>query len=140
MIQIPNTAGAAQKVEVLKDYDDNLPDTMADPLQLRQVFMNIIMNANDAMGNSGTLTLKTSYDEATHSIFIEFSDSGEGLEKQIIDDIFKPFFTTKSKGSGLGLAISRRIIELHGGDISVENKPDRGALFSIKIPVETVER
>jgi two-component system sensor histidine kinase AtoS len=140
MIQISNTSEAAQRVKVLKDYDDNLPNIMADPLQLRQVFMNIIMNANDAMGNSGTLTLKTSYDEVRHNIFIEFSDSGEGLEKDIIDDIFKPFFTTKSKGSGLGLAISRRIVELHGGKISVENKPDRGALFSITIPVETAER
>ena len=62
------------------------------------------------------------------------------IEKEIIDNIYKPFFTTKSKGSGLGLAISRRIVELHGGDISVENKPDRGALFSIKIPAEAVER
>jgi PAS domain S-box-containing protein len=140
MMQISNTAGAAQGVKVLKDYDDNLPNTNADPLQLRQVFMNIIMNANDAMGNNGTLSLKTSYNEATHSILTEFSDSGEGLEKKVIDDIFKPFFTTKSKGSGLGLAISRRIVELHGGEITVENKPDRGALFSIRLPVETVER
>jgi two-component system sensor histidine kinase AtoS len=136
MLQPSNVARTAQKIRVLKDYDDDLPDTMADSLQLRQVFINIIMNANDAMANSGTLTLKTSYNKATHSILIEISDTGEGFEKEIIDNIYKPFFTTKSKGSGLGLAISKRIIELHGGTISAENRPGGGAVFSIGIPVK----
>ncbi len=125
----------APEVSVVKDYDIHLPVTMADRLQLRQVFMNIIMNANEAMQNNGTLMLKTSYDAVTNNIFVEISDDGEGLEKEIIDKIFNPFFTTKSKGSGLGLAISKRIVELHGGDIYVENKSGGGVLFTIRIPM-----
>jgi PAS domain S-box-containing protein len=140
VMQTSNTAGNANRIEVLKDYDDNLPNISADPLQLRQVFMNLIMNANDAMGNSGTLTLRTSYNETADSIFIEFSDTGEGLTTEIIENIYKPFFTTKSKGSGLGLAISKRIIELHGGAISAENRPGGGAMFSIRIPVAVTEK
>ncbi len=130
--------GNEQKTNVLKVYDNDLLTTMADRLQLRQVFMNLIMNANEAMQYEGTLTLKTYYEAAANSIYIEISDTGEGLEEEVIDKIFNPFFTTKSKGSGLGLAISKRIVELHGGDIYAKNKPDGGVLFTIRIPVREV--
>ena len=140
LMQPSNVSGVSQNIEVQKEYDDNLPDTAIDRLQLRQVFMNIIMNANDAMNNIGTLSLKTFYNIATDSIFIEISDTGEGLEKEIVGRIYKPFFTTKSKGSGLGLAISRRIVELHNGEIFAENRPGGGAIFSIRIPVIKVEK
>jgi PAS domain S-box-containing protein len=129
-----------EKINVLKDFDSNLPETMADHLQLRQVFTNILINAREAMEDSGTLAVKTSYDSGTDAIQVEIADTGEGIDEKVINKIFRPFFTTKSKGTGLGLAITKRIVEQHGGDICVENRPGGGAVFHINLPVNQVKK
>ena len=81
--------------------------------------------------------VKTDYDKNAETIKIEISNTGDGIDKEMIDDIFKPFFTTKSKGSGLGLAITRRIVEQHGGVISVTSDPDKGTVFNISFNIQT---
>jgi PAS domain S-box-containing protein len=126
------------KINILKEFDSNLSEIMADRLQLRQVFMNILLNASDAMSDGGTITVKTFYNTNTGLIEIEISDCGKGVDEMIKDKIFNPFFTTKSKGTGLGLAITKRIIEEHGGNISLQNNPSGGALFKIVFPVKKV--
>ena len=126
-----------QKINIVRDFEKNIPLTMADRLQLRQVFMNMLLNSKDAMQEGGTLTIKTYYNEELNYIGIEISDTGKGINKQAMTKLFQPFFTTKSKGTGLGLAISKRIIEEHGGDICVENKPEGGAIFYFYIPVKS---
>jgi signal transduction histidine kinase len=108
---------------------------MADPLQLQQVFMNLLLNAADAMPDGGMITVQTAHEASVQSLRITITDSGKGIEETVIDRIFQPFFTTKTKGTGLGLSITKRLIEQHGGSIRVQNSPDRGASFTIMLPV-----
>ena len=75
--------------------------------------------------------IKSLYDQNANRVKIEISDTGKGIDREIIDEVFKPFFTTKSKGTGLGLAITRRIVEDHNGAISVASDPDKGTVFKI---------
>ena len=134
------SSNTSTAINVLKDFDNSLPEMMADPMQLQQIFLNLLLNAIDAMPDSGTLAVKTSYDTTVNSLRIEISDTGKGIDKEVIDKIFLPFFTTKSKGTGLGLSITKRFIEQHGGDIFVENNPGGGTIFNIFFPVKQVEK
>jgi two-component system, NtrC family, sensor histidine kinase AtoS len=134
------TSGSSRTVAVVKDFDSRLPMITADPMQLKQVFMNLILNAVDAMQGGGTLTLKTLYDAATQVVRIEISDTGKGISAGMMDKIFHPFFTTKPKGTGLGLAISKRLIEDHRGRISIEKNASGGATFKISLLVTHPER
>ncbi len=129
------SARGSKPITVKKDYDARLPETMADPLQLQQVFMNLLLNAADAMPDGGMITVKTVHEEAAQSLRITITDSGKGIDEAVINRIFQPFFTTKTTGTGLGLSITKRLIEQHGGSIRVQNGPDRGASFTITIPV-----
>jgi PAS domain S-box-containing protein len=126
---------SASPIEVLRDFDTYLPLTLADPMQLQQVFLNLLFNAIEAMPEGGALAVKTSYDDALNSIRIAVADTGKGIEQSALDQIFQPFFTTKSKGSGLGLAITRRLVEEHGGDIYVESTPNRGTVVNVTLHI-----
>jgi signal transduction histidine kinase len=128
------SARGSKPITVEKDYDARLPETMADPLQLQQVFMNLLLNAADAMPDGGTITVQTAHEEAAQLLRITITDSGKGIDEAVINRIFQPFFTTKTTGTGLGLSITKRLIEQHGGSIRVQNGPDRGASFTITIP------
>ena len=122
-------------IAVVRDFEDGLPAVIADRMQMKQVFLNLILNAVEAMPDGGTLTIKTSYDKAASSVKIEVADTGKSIDNAAMDKIFQPFFTTKAKGTGMGLAISKRLIEDHGGTITLGNLPDRGVVFTIRIPV-----
>jgi signal transduction histidine kinase len=122
-------------IEVQKEMGEGLPRTMADPVQLQQVFLNLFLNAGDAMPNGGTLAVRTLYDAAADSIRIDIKDTGAGIDPEILGRIFSPFLTTKSKGTGLGLAICKQMVEQHGGSIGAENGPAGGALFRIVLPI-----
>ncbi len=124
-------ANTASAINVFKDFDSKLPKTMADPMQMQQVFLNLLLNAIEAMPDGGMLATKTSYDERLDSIQVTISDTGQGMDRGIMSKIFQPFFTTKRKGTGLGLAITRRLIEQHGGHIHLESDPGRGTVFNI---------
>ena len=123
-------------IKVLKDLGTGLPEIMADTLQLQQAFLNLLLNAVDAMPHGGTLGVKTYYEEQDDLIIIEISDTGKGLDEAIKDKIFQPYVTTKSKGTGLGLAITRRLIEQQGGDIRAENNKGGGTIFKIRLSVK----
>ncbi len=124
---------SANPIKVVLSFDSRLPETMADPMQLQQVFLNLMLNAVEAMPDGGTLAVKTAYDAALNSITVAIADTGKGIEQAALGKIFQPFFTTKRKGSGLGLAITRRLIEEHGGNIEVESGPDRGTVFRVNL-------
>lgn len=115
-----------------------LPQTMADPMQLQQVFLNLVINALDAMPGAGVLSVRTAFDENERRIRIEVEDSGEGVDDDEAERIFQPFFTTKRRGTGLGLAISRQVVEQHEGSISVGRAESGGAVFTILLPVRPV--
>ena len=126
-------------IDVRREYDDSLPDTMADAHQLQQVFLNLITNAEQAMeqreGHHHRLTVRTRRN--SDSIRIEVEDTGAGIPPNLIERIFNPFFTTKPTGSGtgLGLSISLGIVREHEGRIWAENPPQAGARFVVEIPV-----
>jgi signal transduction histidine kinase len=126
-------------VKIVKFLDPRIWAIMADPLQLQQVFINLIVNAAEAMPQGGMVTVRSSYDVASRSLQIAVSDTGEGVDPGMVDKIFQPFFTTKSKGTGLGLAITKRLIEQHGGTIRAENNRDWGATFLVTLPVKQQE-
>lgn len=123
-----------QRLQIKKNYTENLPRIFADSDQLQQVFLNLFLNARDAMPNGGELLLKTSCDD--YSIKIEIADSGIGIDESSLKQIFDPFFTTKptGKGTGLGLAVCYGIITAHGGKIEVENNSGSGTKFIILLP------
>jgi signal transduction histidine kinase len=129
-------------VDINTSFADRLPPVRADAEQLLQVFLNLSLNALQAMPHGGRLVISTSLRRATRrgaaAAFIEirFRDTGVGIPPGDIKNLFIPFFTTKEKGTGLGLPISQRIIENHGGTIEVRSQPGEGAVFTVLLPVE----
>jgi len=126
-----------QNIEIVKTIDKDLPGTIFDASQMQQVFVNIIMNAAEAMNGKGKLTISARVDTAKEFIEIEITDSGVGIRKEDLDKIFDPFFTTKEvgRGTGLGLAISHGIVKKHGGTIGVDSDIGVGTTFIIRLPI-----
>jgi two-component system NtrC family sensor kinase len=126
-----------QNITIKKSYASDLPQTVADSAQLQQVFINIIINAAEAMDGNGVLTLESSLNADGSLIEVKFSDTGHGIKKEDKKRLFEPFFSTKEvgKGTGLGLAISYSIIQKHQGTIEVESQPEKGCTFTVKLPV-----
>jgi signal transduction histidine kinase len=124
-------------IQIVKRLDSFLPFVRANASQLKQVFMNIIVNAAEAMHGNGTLTITTFRAPERKTVFVEFTDTGEGIPQENLTRIFDPFFTTKEvgKGTGLGLATSYGIIEDHGGKISVKSQVGKGTTFTIELPI-----
>jgi signal transduction histidine kinase len=116
-----------------------LPEITADLQQLQQIFINLLLNAQEALPLGGTITIKTSYDDMGF-VRVEIADTGNGIPEDLLNKVFQPFFTTKPRGTGLGLAISKQLIDLHQGSLSVQNAPRGGAIFRIEIPVSQTER
>ncbi len=118
---------------VKKHYDKNLPEIAADADMLYQAFLNILINAMQAMPGGGVIHVNIH--SADHSVTIVIEDEGEGIPEDLLEKIWDPFFTTKAKGTGLGLGIVKNIIESHEGSISITNKPDVGSRVTIALPV-----
>ena len=125
------------RISLMIDLSADLPVIFADPDQLRQVVWNLVSNAVQAMGGSGTLTVATHLADPSEGIgvVLEVSDSGGGIAHDVVQNIFNPFFTTKAKGTGLGLAIVHAIVEKHGGAIHLDNREGVGVAFSIFLPL-----
>jgi signal transduction histidine kinase len=131
------TAKQGSEIEIAKDLG-SVPSTMADPMQMQQVFLNLVINAVDAMPDGGTLSVRTSYDEEASVISVEIADTGSGIDPQDRDKIFQPFVTSKPKGTGLGLAICKQIVEQHEGSITLDGNPGDGARFVVRLPLKSV--
>jgi PAS domain S-box-containing protein len=127
------SSNSSVAIKVLRDFEHGIPETMADPMQLQQVFLNLLLNAIEAMPDGGALAVKTSHNRSSNSIDIAIADTGKGIGPETLDRIFQPFFTSKRKGTGLGLAITRRLVEEHGGTIHVESTPERGTVFNVSL-------
>jgi two-component system, NtrC family, sensor histidine kinase HydH len=117
-------------------YDEELPKIRADADMLYQAFLNILINAMQAMPEGGKIDIAVKAGENRGSIWIAFEDSGSGVQKEVLEKIWDPFFTTKDKGTGLGLGIVKNIIEAHDGQIRLDNRPEKGARVSIRLPVQ----
>ena len=128
-----------RKVKILKALDPSLPMISGDPVQLKEVFLNIISNAGEAMPEGGKLTIDSKVNNAGRSIEVSIRDTGHGILPENLNKIFMPFFTTKKigQGTGLGLAIAYGIVKMHWGSIDVESKAGQGTLFWVRFPVST---
>jgi two-component system NtrC family sensor kinase len=130
-------------IEVVRHHDEKLPRVKGDPLLLQQAFLNIVINAEQAIGPGGgrietKTSLKRAADHPGKIVQVEIRDTGPGIPAGVLSRIFEPFYTTKEvgKGTGLGLAITYGIIQEHGGQIAVANHPEGGAVFTVQLPVE----
>ncbi|HLB49843.1 MAG TPA: GAF domain-containing protein, partial [Anaerolineales bacterium] len=125
-------------------WADDLPKIEANPDHLKQVFLNLVLNAVDSMPEGGTLSISTSRDEirpgnghpAQPAVKVQLSDTGKGMPPEVMSRLFEPFVTTKEHGSGLGLSISYRIIQSHNGQFSVASQEGKGSTFSILLPLQ----
>ena len=126
------------KATVVREYGD-LPEVECLPSQLNQVFMNILVNAAHAIRETGIITLRTG--NSGEEVWIEISDTGQGIPKENLSRIFDPFFTTKpvGKGTGLGLSLSYSILQKHGGRIEVDSEQGKGSTFRVILPVRQTE-
>ena len=124
-------------IDIQRELASGLPKVTSDIQQLNHLFMNIILNAAQAMGGKGRLIVKTGLSEEDQSVHIEITDSGPGIPEDILPQIFDPFFTTKDEGegTGLGLSLAYGIVENHGGTLRAENSPEGGARLLIELPV-----
>jgi two-component system NtrC family sensor kinase len=125
-----------QGIEIETEFEADLPSIQADPLQLRQVFSNLVRNAAEAMDGQGTLTLATRHGPGREQVTVEVTDTGCGIPEENIGQLFTPFFTTKpiGKGTGLGLAIVYGIVKMHRGQINVRSQVGEGTTFSVTLP------
>ena len=121
------------QIALIKKFDTNLPANPFDLDKFKQAFMNIVLNAMDAMPEGGSLTILTL--EESDAIRIDVADTGVGIPPEDLNRLFEPFFTTKSQGTGLGLANAKRVFEQHGGDIQIKSVVGSGTTVSLRIPL-----
>jgi signal transduction histidine kinase len=122
-----------------RDYRAENDTLRADESQLQQAFMNLLLNALEAVGNNGTLSISTEIaagEDGIRRLKISIRDTGMGITPENLSHLFEPFFTTKKNGTGLGLSITRRIVEEHRGVMEVLSEPGRGSTFIISLLIE----
>jgi signal transduction histidine kinase len=127
---------AKHGIEIVRQLDPNLPHILADPSQIHQLLINLMVNAVQAMPDGGRLTLRTS--KANNRVVLFVEDTGVGIAKDVLSKIFLPFFTTKDadQGTGLGLSVVDDIVKSHGGEIRAASLPGKGTSFEVLIPID----
>jgi signal transduction histidine kinase len=139
--RILETQAKEKGVEITRDFAAELPKIWIDREQMKQVFMNLIFNAIQAMKEGGSIYIssrqitKNEGRESARFVQVEVRDTGVGIPEDNLDHIFDPFFTSKDEGSGLGLSISHQIVQEHGGYVTVESKIGKGTSFFVNMPV-----
>jgi signal transduction histidine kinase len=132
-----------QRLKVAKDFREDLPSAIGDPDQLQQVFLNLILNAIQSMPDGGELRISATCERTSKEglvngrqeyVVVCVKDTGMGMEKEVLQNIFNPFFTTKDAGTGLGLMVSQGIIQDHEGWIDVESEIGKGSIFRVYFP------
>lgn len=132
-----------EKIRLTKRMADNIPELRADPILLKQVLSNLLLNACDAMPEGGDIIVETelkNYKNSRSEILLSVSDTGMGIPPDNLERIFEPFHTDKPNGTGLGLALVKKIVVLHEGSINVKSKPGKGTRFTIYLPVKSKDQ
>ena len=117
----------------ISDLTNDEPKLKADPAKIQRVFINIIENSIDAMPSGGMITICSK--ESNSNLELKFTDTGPGISEKVMEKLWKPLMTTKPKGLGLGLPICKRIVEAHGGSLSVESDAEHGTTFTLTLPI-----
>ncbi len=128
----------ANRIRLMTTYDSPPPQVEMDRNLIKQALLNILLNAVNALETGGDIFVKTFAQDRW--AYVDIFDTGPGIPEKIIGKIFEPYFSTRSKGSGLGLSTTKKIIEAHGGSVSVESTPGTGTNFRIKLPLEENDR
>ena len=121
-----------ENLEVISKIADDIEKVKVDPDYLKRILTNLMINADQAMPNGGTITITARKEKGNCLITVE--DTGEGIPDDVKPNLFQPLFTTKSKGQGFGLAVSRRLAKAMGGDLTFESQKGNGAKFTLKLP------
>lgn len=132
VITFSRTFAGRAHVEIVERYEEDLPKVMADPEQLKQVIVNLVSNAVQAMEDGGTLSIETGHEDGF--VFMRFSDTGRGIDPDVLPKVFDPFVSTRDDGTGLGLTIVHRIVDEHDGRVEVASEPGVGTAFTIWLP------
>jgi PAS domain S-box-containing protein len=137
ILELLRHQSSEERIDVVTSLKETLPPVHGDPSGLRQVIMNLLINAHQAIDGGGVVEIATDHSDDKREVYIRVSDTGCGIAPDIIDQIWDPFFTTKDagKGLGLGLAISYTIVKRHGGEISLTSSIGKGSLFTVVLPV-----
>jgi signal transduction histidine kinase len=124
-------------IQIVREWDPSCPDLMVDARELRKAFLNLILNGLEALGPNGRLTLTTAYAPAAGTVTVTVDDNGSGMNEETLSRAFDLFYTTKPQGTGLGMAIVRSVVNLHGGQLTVDSAPGRGTTVRVRLPVST---
>jgi two-component system, NtrC family, sensor kinase len=126
-----------EKHRIVREYDADTPAMLLDEKKIKQVFVNLILNAVHAVGDEGTINISTRYDAKKKTVSVKVRDDGQGVAQKHLPRIFDPFFTTKptGEGTGLGLSVSYGIVKNHGGDITVKSAAGKGSTFTVRLPI-----
>jgi len=123
-------------LEVVRGWDPTCPEAlMLDARELRKAFLNLIVNAFEALGGSGRLGLMTSYATDSGTITVTIEDTGAGMSDETISRAFDLFYTTKPDGTGLGMSIARSVVQLHGGELTLQSRLGHGTRVQVRLPV-----
>jgi signal transduction histidine kinase len=126
-----------REISIVRNYAEGLPQILAVPDQIKQVFLNLLTNAADACNHHGGVITVSTWQE-NDKVAVAIKDTGTGIKPEDMEQIFRPFYTTKSevKGTGLGLSVSYGIVKKHQGKIRVESRPGDGATFTVLLPIK----
>jgi ligand-binding sensor domain-containing protein/signal transduction histidine kinase len=134
------TCHVKKNIDIIKNYSKEARFIWVDPVQIRQVFVNLITNSNQAMEEGGKLIINSALTNDGVYIKITIADTGQGISKSELDKIFEPLYTTKAKGTGLGLSICKQIIDKHNGKIEINSRKKQGTKISVLLPVNGAEK
>jgi PAS domain S-box-containing protein len=142
IVSVVETQSNNDGITMVRNYDPSIPPVTMDIDKMKQVFMNLLINACQAIDSNGSIHVSTHYDKVRDGVLMVFSDTGCGIPKNIQNRIFEPFFTTKEpgQGTGLGLPVCYGIVKEHNGEISFENGEGRGAIFRVWLPINSKPR
>jgi signal transduction histidine kinase len=129
-----NPQASKKGIKIKTELKKDLPHIQGDPSQIKQAFLNLILNSIESVENQGKISITDGEEE--DYLWVKFSDTGKGIKPEDLEKIFVPFYTTKKEGSGLGLGIVERIVDLHKGKIFVESRENKGTTFTLKFPKE----
>ncbi|MDD4238098.1 MAG: ATP-binding protein [Desulfotomaculaceae bacterium] len=134
VLMLVESEALSRKLEIKLDLDVDMPNIFVDGEQLKQVFINIMKNSFDALSEGGKIFVQTSWNELDGFAQVSFRDTGVGIDKDTIANMFNPFFTTKESGTGLGMFTSKKIIDNHGGRIDIQSEPGKGTTVVVLLP------
>jgi len=135
-LELARARRPTEGVEIVTAYDPSCPDARLDARELKKAFLNLILNALEALEGAGRLTVATAYSAATGTVTVTIEDTGPGMTEETLARAFDLFFTTKPDGTGLGMSIARSVVNLHAGELTVSSRVGEGTRVQARLPLD----